>query len=238
MKVERRAKDVTLQAGYAWSKMMDDKSAAAALSGDAGGAYGFQNGHCPSCDYSRSSYDVGQRFVISALYNLPFGEGEYVGSKSPVVIRKIISGFQLNGIGTLQGGFPFSIAAADNLSVNEANSLRANEVSNPDPSGFVRNINHWFNPAAFANPAPGYFGNSSRNVIRGPGISNLDMSLLKNLTVERLNIQLRFESFNVLNHPEFGLPNNSVTSSALGTITSTNSYVTARENQAAIRITF
>jgi Carboxypeptidase regulatory-like domain len=238
MKLQRKAKDVTLMAGYSYSKMMDNKSAAAALTGDAGGAYGFQNGHCPSCDYARSSYDVGQRFVISALYNLPFGQDQFFGAAAPTVVRKIISGFQVNGIGTLQGGFPFSIAASDYLSINEANSLRANQVGNPYPSGFVKNINHWFNPAAFQNPAPGYFGNTSRNVLRGPGIANLDMSLLKNLTIERLNIQFRIESFNVLNHPEFGTPNNSVTSTSLGTITSTNSYVPARENQAAVRITF
>ncbi|WP_162540000.1 TonB-dependent receptor [Granulicella sp. WH15] len=237
-KVERRSKNITLSAGYAWSKMMDIKSAAAALTGDAGGAYGFQNGHCPRCDYARSSYDVGQRFVLSALYNLPFGEEQRIGATTPVVVRKIISGWQVNAIGTLQGGFPFSIAGSDVGSINEANSERANEVGNPFPAGFVKNINHWFNPAAFANPAPGFFGTSSRNLLRGPGLANLDMSVMKNVKIRPVDIQLRIESFNVLNHPEFGTPNNSVTSTSLGTITTTNSYVAARQNQAAVRITF
>ncbi len=67
LKLQRRSKNVTLLAAYAWSKMMDVKSAAAAVSGDAFGAYGPQNSHCIPCDYARSSYDVGQRFVASFL---------------------------------------------------------------------------------------------------------------------------------------------------------------------------
>lgn len=248
LKLQRRATDLSATIGYTWSKMMDIKSAAAAVTGDAGGAFGFQNYRCPRCDYARADYDVGQRVVASMVYNLPFGEGQRIGSSTNYLTRKLISGWQLNGIGSVQGGFPFSLSATDvGNGVNEASSLRADLVGNPYPAGFVKNTAHWFNNAAFATPPAGNFGNSSRNMLRGPGIAALDASIFKTTKFEHLELQLRFESFNVLNHPVFSNPNTSVTVAAgqaipsnytLGTITSTNGKVPARENQAAIRISF
>jgi hypothetical protein len=248
LKLQRKAKDLTATIGYSWSKMMDIKSAAAAVTGDAGGAYGFQNFYCPRCDYARSAYDVGQRVVANFLYNLPFGEGQAIGANSNVVTRTLISGWQINGIGSVQAGFPFSLSATDvGNGVNEATSLRADSVGNPYPSGFVKNTNHWFDQTAFVTPLAGNFGNTSRDLLRGPGIATLDASIFKTTKLERFEIQLRFESFNALNHPVFAGPNASVTVArgqtiptnyTLGTITSTNGKVPARENQAAIRITF
>jgi len=238
LKLKRSAKDVTATIGYSWSKMMDIKSAAAAVSGDAGGAFGFQNYRCPSCDYSRASYDVGQRIVAAVLYNLPFGEGQHFGAGTNPFSRKLMSGWQINLLGSAQKGFPFSVGGTDTNNVNEATSLRADLVGTPVPGGFVQNIDHWFNPAAFRNPAPGNYGTSSRNLLRAPGFGTLDASVFKNTRFEFLELQLRFESFNALNHPVFGSPNASVTSTALGTIGATNGKVPARQNQAAIRIIF
>jgi hypothetical protein len=239
IKLQRRAKDVTLLAAYSWSKGLDVKSAAAAVSGDAMGAFGPQNSLCLPCDYARSSYDVGNRFVAAFLYNLPFGEGQRFASGGNVFARKLISGWQFNGIGTIQGGFPFTVTGTDSNSVNEGFAERANLVGNPYPAGFKKSIAHWFSAAAFANPAPGYFGNSARNLLRGPGLANLDASIFKDTKVERFTIQLRFESFNALNHPEFGNPAASVTGGAAFTsISATNSHEPNRENQAAIKIIF
>jgi hypothetical protein len=248
VKLQRQSHDLTGTIGYSWSKMLDIKSAAAAVTGDAGGPYGFQNFYCQTCDYARSDYDVGNRVVANAVYNLPFGQGERFGNQLGHVTRSLIGGFQLNAIGSVQGGFPFSVAATDlGNGVNEATGERANLVGNPYPTGFVKNVNHWFSPTAFVAPPAGYFGNSSRNVLRGPGIQTLDASIFKTTSFEHVQVQLRFESFNVLNHPQFSDPNATATVAqggtvpsnyALGTITSTNSKVPNRENQAAIRITF
>ena len=248
LKLQRRARDITATIGYTWSRMMDVKSAAAAVTGDAGGAFGYQNFYCQRCDYARSSYDVGQRVVANFLYNLPFGEGQPFGANAGPVTKALISGFQINGIGSVQGGFPFSLSATDlGNGVNEASSLRANQIGNPYPAGFVRNVAHWFNNAAFVTPTAGNFGTTSRNLLRGPGVATLDASMFKTTKFEHFELQLRFESFNVLNHPQFSNPNASVTVApgqaiptnyTLGTITSTNGKVPARENQAAVRITF
>jgi hypothetical protein len=248
VKVQRSSHDLTGTIGYSWSKMLDIKSAAAAVTGDAGGPYGFQNFYCQKCDYARSDYDVGQRIVANAIYNLPFGQGERFGANAGSAMQLLIGGFQLNAIGSAQGGFPFSLAATDlGNGVNEATGERADLVGNPTPAGFVKNVNHWFNPAAFVAPPPGYFGDSTRNLVRGPGIQTLDASIFKTMKFEHVQLQLRFESFNVLNHPQFADPNATVTVAlgqplpsnySLGTITSTNSKVPARENQGGVRITF
>jgi hypothetical protein len=240
IKVQRRAKDVTLLAAYAWSKMMDVKSAAAAVSGDAFGAYGPQNSQCIPCDYARSSYDVGQRFVSSFLYNLPFGQGQRFGGNATGPMNALIGGWQFNGIATVQGGFPFTVTASDHAFVNEAYALRANVVPSVSSAAFHQNIHQWFNTAAFVQPPDGYFGDSPRNALRSPGVANLDLSFFKNIQFERLGIQFRFESFNALNHPEFGFPNPSVNagSGAYGAITSINTHYPQRQNQAALRLTF
>jgi hypothetical protein len=239
VKLQRREKNVSLLAAYAWSKMMDVKSAAAAVGGDAFGAYGPQNSHCLSCDYARSSYDVGQRFVFAALYNLPFGRGQRFGSQMPAWANQVAGGWQLNGIGTFQGGFPFTITASDHNYVNEAYAERADLVGNPNPSGFHKSISNWFNPAAFAQPADGYFGNSSRDMLRGPGLHNVDLSLFKNFQLEKFNIQFRLESFNAFNHPEFGFPQASVNAvSGFGSITSINSHQAQRQNQGSLKLVF
>jgi Carboxypeptidase regulatory-like domain len=248
LKLQRRSRDLTGTIAYSWSKMLDVKSAAAAVTGDAGGPYGFQNYYCRMCDYARSDYDVGQRIVANVVYNLPFGRGERYGTNVGRGMDLLIGGFQLNAIGSVQGGFPFTLSAADaGNGVNEATGERANLIGDPYPTGFVKNVYHWFSPLAFAEPAAGFFGNSERNYLRGPGIQTLDASVFKTLHFERVELSLRFESFNVLNHPQFANPNSSVTvqqggtlptNYPLGTISSTNSKVPHRENQGGVRITF
>ena len=95
-------------------------------------------------------------------------------------------------------------------------------MSNPSLSEF-------FNPAAYAAPAAGTFGNSGRNTLRGPGIEDVDISLGKNFHIplprEVGNLQIRFDAVNGLNHPNFSTPNAGIGSNNAGTITSiTNSY--------------
>ncbi len=174
------------------------------------------------------------------FYNLPFGQGQLIGGGSNGAVKALIGGWQFNGIATLQGGFPFTVTANDHGFVNEAYALRADTVPNVSSAGFHKSIGQWFNTAAFAQPPDGYFGDSSRNALRSPGVANLDLSFFKNIQVERLNIQLRFESFNALNHPEFGFPNPNVNAGpgAYGAITSINTHYPQRQNQAALRLTF
>jgi hypothetical protein len=96
---------------------------------------------------------------------------------------------------------------------------------------------HWFNTAAIAAPACICFGNSGRNILRGPGFQDLDFSLVRNLLFgEPFRLQFRAESFNMLNHPNPGLPNSSIGNAAVDTITTTVNP--ERQNQLALKFYF
>ncbi len=104
------------------------------------------------------------------------------------------------------------------------------------------NPNQWFNPNAFILPQAGTYGNLGRGVFNGPGLADLDLSLLKNVAVtERVALQIRSEFFNALNHSNFGTPNAIVfsgtqISSTAGLITST--ATTSRQIQFGMKLTF
>jgi hypothetical protein len=238
VKVEHRGTDLAVLAAYTWSKAMDPKSATSSVSGDVAGWAGPQDSHNLAADYARSSYDVGQRLAASLLYSLPIGTGKLVGGGANRVENVAVGGWQINAIGILQGGFPFSVAANDVSSVNEAYSERANLVGSPHPSGFNKSYRQWFNPTAFAQPVEGSYGNSARNFIRAPGTGNLDLSLFKNFKAERLTIQFRMESFNVLNHPQFGFPDANVNDSTFAVVSTINTYHPGRQNQFALKLVF
>jgi hypothetical protein len=86
-------------------------------------------------------------------------------------------------------------------------SWAANHSHNQPANQFPK----WYNPAVFAVPANGSFGNFHRNTIYGPGINQWDFSLYKNFIVhEESRFQLRFEGYNVFNHTQWGNVNNSL----------------------------
>ncbi len=237
VKLERHSTNLTTVASYSYSKSMDVKSATAAVGGDAGGAFGVQDAHNIPADYARSGFDVGQRFAFSAVATLPVGRGKKFLGNSSRLMDAVVGGWQANAIYQIEKGFPFTVAATDIGSVNEARSERANLVGNPYPSGFHKSIHEWFNTAAFANPAAGDFGDSGRNMLRGPGLDTLNLSLFKNFSLfERLRVETRLEAFNALNHPQFSFPNQSVTSTTFGVVSATAQD--NRELQVAVRVTF
>jgi len=139
----------------------------------------------------------------------------------------------VNGIATFQKGFPITITAAESGGVLDTfGTNRANVVGDPN-GGSTGTIASWFNKSAFAQPAPGVFGDSGRNILRAPGINNFDLSLFKNFAItERMRIQFRVESFNAFNHTQFGGPVTNVTSPQFGQILSARP---ARINQLGLK---
>ena len=100
-------------------------------------------------------------------------------------------------------------------------------------------LQSYFNAAAFTQPAPFTYGNVARTLgnIRGPGQANMDLSLVKNIPIrERLHLQFRAESFNTMNHPQFGLPNTTIGTSSAGVISSQQNK--PRDIQFAMKLLF
>jgi hypothetical protein len=237
-KLERRARGLLATLAYTWAKSTDTKSAAAGIGATGfNGWQGFLDNHDPLRDHGLSDFDVDHRLVGSFVYNLPFGRGEkFAGDASPAK-DALVGGWQVNGIYTWQRGFPITIQATDIGGVLDTfGQNRADIIGDIHAGGFDPSITKWFNTEAFAQPAFGQFGNSGRNILRGPGINNWDLALFKNFALPgRTRAQFRLESFNAFNHPQFNGPNTQVTSPQFGVITSARP---GRINQIGLKFLF
>lgn len=165
-------------------------------------------------------------------YDLPFGAGRKFALSG--VADKVLGGWQIAGIFGFGSGQPYSITF--DSAVTGWPSNRADIVGNPNPEN--RGIARWFNPAAFAIPAPFTYGNSARNLLFGPGYFNWDAAVYKHTKLgERLDLEFRTEFFNVLNHPSFAPPASNISvPSQVGRITSTSN--TPRDIQFGLRLAY
>lgn len=237
-KLERHTSSLVATLVYTWAKSTDNKSAAAGIGASAfNGWQGLLDNSRPELDRGRSDFDVDHRLVGSFVYNLPFGNGERFAGNASGLKNALVGGWQVNGILTLQRGFPITITAADAGGLNDSfGTNRADIAGDPYPSGFEKSIDAWFNTAAFAQPAPGSFGTVGRNTLRGPGINNLDFALFKNFDLVRgSRLQFRFESFNAFNHAQFNAPVVNVADNRFGRILSARP---GRINQLGLKLLF
>jgi hypothetical protein len=235
-KLEHRGRGALLTFAYTWAKSTDSKSAAAGIGASGfNGWQGFLNNHDPERDYGRSDFDVDHRLVGSFVYNLPFGSGERYAGSATGVKNAVVGGWQVNGIYTLQRGFPITITAADLGGLNDTfGTNRADLVGDPGSGG--QSVTRWFNTVAFAQPAAGAFGTVGRNSERGPGVNNLDLALFKNFAIARnARLQFRLESFNALNHTQFSGVSTNIASPNFGVVTSARA---ARINQLGVKFIF
>jgi hypothetical protein len=205
VKLEKRSSSVALVAVYTWAKSLDDKSAAAGVGGTNAFA-GHMDEHNARRDHGLSDFDVNHRFVTSFVYQLPVGRGKRFGGNMNKAADFAVGGWQVTGITTFQKGFPFSVLANDNLGLLTTFTQRANLVPGCNPNGgFHKSVNEWFNTSCFVQPLAGQFGNSGRNIIRGPGINNWDVGIGKDFRfTERVAFQFRAEAFNAFNHAQYG----------------------------------
>ncbi len=175
------------------------------------------------------SEDRPQQFTVAASYNLPFGDAK-------PLINRLIKGWQVSGIYTAQSGPVLSWGAV----VFTGNSW--SDIVNV-PGG--QNIQHWINTSVFDTKAADqpnttyqfkYFPLAVPTA-RAPGVNNLDLSLSKSVKIrENVNLQIRADAFDALNHPNWGAPNVSPTSSAFGKITSQGNL--PRTMQLGMRLSF
>ncbi len=211
VKAEKRfSKGLSFLAAYAWSKSIDGSTQ------DQGGGEGADNPFDLRSMRGRSSLDVGQRFVFSYGWDIPFGKGRSYLTSLPKAAELILGGWQLGGIYTAQGGFPFTpVIASDPHNIGFAYARRADVIG----TGKVDKCTpeRCFNIDDFRVPQAFTPGNAGRNILRGPGLNNWDFSLSKNFYFrEGVFLQFRTEFFNVLNHTQFGNPNNNIELRNLG----------------------
>jgi hypothetical protein len=207
--VKRVTHGLAFKANYSWSKVIDLNSAALAVTGENEPADVFSPYNL-ALNRGPAAYSLHHQFNANFSYQLPFGKGQRFGGGASGLLNQLIGGWQWNGIFTAQGGFPLTPLTGSNTSGTGDTNVSDVPNWNPNFKGAVvlKNPNQWFNPQAFVLPTPGTFGNVSRGSIIGPGLVDIDTSLFKKFTVtERVNVQLRAELFNIVNHPNFFYPN-------------------------------
>jgi hypothetical protein len=219
------------QASYTWSKCMDDAS----------GTYGLEGG-IPwsdpldgSFDRGRCLFDRPQVFRISGVYAFPFKQNIFV------------KGWQMNVNFLAQSGSPWNVLVGFDQAGNDESGSERPDVVLPANKIIMDDVNEWANPAGFSLPAAGTLGNLQRDLLPGPGIMDFDYSVIKDTPLkERAHLQFRAEFFNILNHPNFSLPNASAfvqgvsgggsPNPTFGEITSTTTN--SRQIQFALKLLF
>jgi len=224
-KLERRfAKGLSMLASYTMGHSLDGEGNEHDTSD-----VSPQNMRNLAAEKASSNFDVRHRFVLSGFYQLPFG-------KQAGFVHYLVRDWQLSGIFSAQTGQPFTATLSTDPSGTGA-TARPNRIADGNLPTDQRERTHWFDTSAFVVPSCICFGNSGRGILRGPGFMNLDLSIMRDFHfAERFRVQFRAESFNLMNHPNFGIPNSSIGNPAVGTITSIINP--ERQNQLALKVFF
>jgi carboxypeptidase family protein len=208
--LERRlSHGLQFQGNYTYSRSTDT------WSGGLQGSSDFLTGAGSAVDWwdigfekGRSSFDVPHNVVLNAVYALP------TKKSATGVSAVLLNGWQLSGIVQASSGMPFHpVIGFDRAGDRQSDTdmQRPSWAPGASPSSAITgNIDQWFNPSAFVLPAAGTFGNVRRNSLRGPDLREVDLSIFKNQALFGRMLQIRVETFNLLNRANFNPPSNAV----------------------------
>jgi hypothetical protein len=181
-----------------------------------------QNSYDIEASWALASYDIKHRFVISYLYELPFGRGRRFFSGASGVVNGIIGGWQFNGITTIQSGTPLSITANPTAGIFGARTQPNHNGADPRLDGSAQSrLAKWFDTSVYSQPAAFTFGNHPvfSPILRAHNVRNFDLSVFKNFDLtSQIRAQVRLEALNAFNRVQFSGPNTSVTSSSFGVV--------------------
>jgi Carboxypeptidase regulatory-like domain/TonB dependent receptor len=203
---------------YSWSHTLD-------VTTDSNGGGAPMNPYNWREDYGNANWDLRHRFVASWVYELPF-----LKDSRQAVVKWALANWQVNGITTLQSGFPFNVTVAgDPANTSAPVADRPNLISPATANCGGGHLTNCISAASFTQPAQYTYGTAGRNILRGPGLIGTDFSVFKNFPIrESVKFQFRAEFFNMFNTPHFNNPgvNNSGATfgtAAFGSISSTAS---------------
>ncbi len=240
---------VEFQVSYTFSKLISDT-----INRDTEGhASPVQDAYNLAAEKALGNQDQPQSLTVNYIWELPFFK-----RASNKLLKGSLGGWEVAGIYSARSGLPQTVCLDHDvvgLADGGTACQRPDLIANPNLDRGKQSIAEYFDTGAFVLQAPGTFGNSARNVIRGPGINNWDFSLFKNFALvhflgkngEAPKLQFRGEMFNVLNHTQFSsinttfVPTSDVAgagaspTSAFGTVT--GAYA-PREIQVALKLIF
>lgn len=204
---------LSAQLNYAWSKSLDTGTG----NGHGSGIDEYQNAYTPALNYGKSDFNAASTLVGQIVYELPFGHGRQFALHGP--LDQIAGGWRLSSIFQWHSGVPFTPVIQGSIAggidpgltaaFNAGTTLYPEQVG--DPSASHRSNTTWFNPAAFANPAFGTFGDAHRNTLVGPGFANVDLNIAKVFPIhEAIALEIRADMFDVFNHINWSNPDANV----------------------------
>jgi hypothetical protein len=227
LKLERRfSQSLSYMVSYAFAKNISEAGADSIWSTPTPFApAGYNRG--------RSSYDHTHILATNAIWEIPVGRGRAVGRGLSRPADALIGGWQLSGIYLFSSGDPLTFGV-QSATLGNGWGTRPNQIGNPGISN--PSASQWFNPAAFATPAPYRFGTSGIGILDGPGSHVINLALMKKFAfAERKYVQFRWEAFNAFNHVNLGDPNTTIGQSTTGHIFSAGD---ARQMQIALKLVF
>jgi hypothetical protein len=222
----RAANGLTLKGAYTYSKAINQTD-------DDGWTGTIMYNWAPVFNRNRAQagYNIPQLFQMGFVYELPMGSGKRFATTG--ITKWALGGWQVNGVFASYVGRPFSVTAAAGALNAPGNTQTADQVK-PDVAmvGAIGIGQQFFDPTAFAAPIGARFGSSGRNILRGPGVVNLDLGLFRKMPIrERLTLEARVEAANFSNTPHFNNPNANINAGNFLQVTS------AMADQRQLRLT-
>lgn len=241
---------------YTYAKSLTDSSgnyAVGALPFNSWNGLSVQNGYDLNADYGPSAMDVRNSMNFVGVYEVPFGRGRAYGGAANGFLDAVLGGWKVATSAILYSGFPVTIFGPNNSNTNNggwgfsrANQYRPMIIKN-------QSINDWWGTdpsaqpcltagvdngvCAYGSAAPFTFGSADNSTERGPGYRQVDMSLFKDFHVWHEQIVgFRADFFNIFNIASYGNPDNSITDSSFGQISSVRSP--ARSIQLSLHYSF
>ncbi len=244
VKAEKRfSNGASILVAYTFAKLISDTDSLSSWLED-GGVGGVQDWNNLRLERSLSSSDVPNRLVVSYVLDLPFGKGRKFLSNASGFTNQVIGGWGVEGVTTVQSGFPLHFTTAQNLTNSFGGGSRPNVTAGCDPSisGSAQSrLNEWFSPSCFSQPPAFTFGSEGRvdPTLRAAGIANWDFSTFKNFPFGpegKVNLQFRAEFFNLFNRVQFGFPGQTFGTPQFGVVSTQENL--PRLVQFALRLAF
>jgi len=240
---------------YTYSKSLTDSSGNYSVANTSFNGLSVQNGFDPNADYGPSAMDVRHSLNFVGVYDVPFGRGRTYGASANGFLDAVFGGWKVAASAILYSGLPVTIFGPNNSQTNNggwgfsrANQYREMVIRN-------RSVNSWWGTdpsaqpclaapggvddgvCAYGSAAPFTFGTAHNSTERAPGYRQVDTSLFKDFHVWREQVVgFRADFFNIFNIASYGNPDNSITDSNFGQITSVRSP--ARQIQLSLHYIF
>src|SRR5258708_9379022 len=169
--------------------------------GDDGGLY-FYAGQGLDRNYARADFDRTLNFIQSYIWELPFGKGRaFLANR---FAGKIVGGWKISGILSARTGTPLTFSGSNSLNLGTGGTTTLDQIAPIQVLGGIGVGNPWFSTTSFVKAPGNVQGTTGRAIFSGPGLFALNTSLSRTVVIrEGINLQLRLESLNVTNTPQF-----------------------------------